>query len=476
MLFRRFADRAGLSMEGRDFLVANLDPMHDHLLTDLKGWPDVESAPSVVRCFKQSLQITNEIEGHPNWDCLINNWPMIQNYQAQFYNRNVAPVGGNNSISSITDPANPAFIGGTTVYEVPTGEDFTIGSGDCLFAGMLDSSTLGLGQEPGRIIGMGIEVINNTAPINAQGTVTVWRQPLPHSEPSLYQMPDVTGLGGAYRQQAVNGTLYPNPPLNLGKAMLLAGSRQWKATEGAYIVIAALGQDNPPLVTSYVQPFFIQGLLDTDTDVVNATNLLGPQAIIGGTTTTNTIWEGVRLNPVHQGGIYFTGLSPTSSLTLNVNTYYETFPSVYSDLVTLARPSCVYDPCALEMLSRVLSDLSVGVPAGENWDGEWWADVVEKISSFLPAIGAGLGGVPGGALGTALGGAGASLGSYLRAQGDTAGSKGKQKKVKKVKGPPPVPSRKNDTYRAQNQAIIQERQARKRLARNAQRRARRKVQ
>jgi len=463
----------GLSEEGRDFLVANLDPMHDHLLSNLKGWPDVESAPSVVRCFKQSLQIQNQIEGDPVWDCLINTWPMIQNYQAAYYTRNVPPVGGNNAVNAVITPANQAFIGGVTAYEAPSGTDFTIGTGACLFAGMLDSSTLGLGQEPGRLIGMGVEVINNTAPINAQGTVSVWRQPLPHSEPFLVEMPDVTGLGGVVRQHFVNGTLYPNPPLNLGQAMLLAGSRQWKATEGAYVVVPFLGQDNPPLVTSYVQPFFIQGLLDTDTDTTNVLNLLGPVPVATGSASFPDHWQGVRLNPVHMSGMYFTGLSPTSTLTLNVNTYYETFPSVYSDLVTLARPSCVYDHLALECLSRVLSDMSVGVPANENWDGEWWADVVEKLSTFLPAIGTALGGPAGGALGATLGTAGSALGGYLRSQGDTAGSNGKKRRGKKA-GAQAQPAQPKKKRQAQGRQQLSMAEVAERSALKKERRARNK--
>jgi len=408
--------------------------MHDHLLTDLKGWPDVESAPSVVRCFKQTVQIEvlGSITG--NWDCLINTWPMLQNYDAQFYTRNIAPQGGNNSVSSFTDPANTAAVGGVTIYECASGDNMSIGSGSCVNFGALDSHTLGLSQEPGRLIGMGIEAVNTTSTLNVQGSVTVFRQPLPHSEPFLLDLPPTPpptyNPATPYINHSVMATLYPNPPLNLAQAMLLAGSRQWKASEGAYVVVPFLGQDNPPLVTNYTQPFFIQGLLDTDTDTVNTTTLLGPQAITGGSSAQPTIWGGQRLNPVHMAGIYFSGLSQASTLSLNVNIYYETFPSTYSDLVTLAKPSCVYDSCALELLSRVLSDMAVGVPASENWDGEWWADVVSKLSSFLPQVGMVLGGPGGGALGTAGAGAGQALAAYLRSAGDTAGSNGKQKKQK----------------------------------------------
>jgi len=243
-------------------------------------------------------------------------------------------------------------------------------------------------------------------------------------------VPDTIGnnpfVVGPYVQHAVNGTLYNMPPSSLAQAMLLSGSRQWKAIDGAYVVVPFLGQDNPPTVVSYTQPFFEGNALDTDADVVNTTTLCGPEAIIGGTSTQPAIWEGVRLEPTHMAGIIFTGLSPTSTLTLNVNMYYETFPSPYSELVTLARPSCVYDSAALELLSSVLSSVPVGVPAGENWDGEWWADIVDLLLPLAPAVGAVLGGPAGAALGSVATGVGSSISSYMRAPASTAGKTGAQ--------------------------------------------------
>jgi len=110
--------------------------------------------------------------------------------------------------------------------------------------------------------------------------------------------------------------------------------------------------------------------------------------------------------PLHMGGAIFTGLSDTTTLTLNVNTFHESFPSpAENDILVLATPSATYDPVALEMFSHSLSSMPVGVPASENGLGDWFLGAVADAAEFLaplavalgqPVIGAGL--VAGGAL------------------------------------------------------------------------------
>jgi hypothetical protein len=417
------ANRIGLSEEGKDFLVACLDPMHDNLLPNLKGWPDVESAPSVIRCFKQSMTVAVPAGvGAVPWDCHINGWPFLEGYSSTTYNRSPAPAGGNNAVVSVTAPTNANPIGGVTAYGLATGNNFVLGAAQTFLANSMNSTPFNL-TDVGRVIGYGIEVVNTTAPINAQGTATVYRQPLGHSIPSTFTLPGTTEHGFC------TATVMSAPPNNLQEAMLLSGTRQWKAVDGAYVVAAFLGQDNPPMSAAYTQPWFVNGALDTDVvAVVNSSPCFGPIAtVVGGILAQPWVMPAIRMHPIHMPGIIMSGLSATSTLTVNWNVFYETFPNTSSDLVTLARPSCVYDSMALHLLSSILSDIPVGVQSEDNWDGEWWANVVEKLSGFAPAIGAALGGPAGAALGTAMSGAGVALGSYLRAPGDTSG-KGRGKK------------------------------------------------
>lgn len=404
----KLASRTGLTEEGRDFLIACLDPMHDNQLTNLKGWPDVESAPSVVRCFKQSVSISEPagLASAPVWDLYISTWPSLEALTAGTYNR-VPPVGGNNSVTAIAPTTNPATIGGVNGYAVSANGQCNIGSSGVFQAFSLDGTAFNL-TDPGRVIGVGLEVVNTTSDLNRQGTCTVWRQPQGRSTSSVYTLPGTTEHGFVSLSQ---NSL---PPNTIANALLLAGSKQWKAAEGAYLVACFSGQDNPPRSAAYDSPVFLT-TLDTDSRTpVNTTSMLGPTPVqSGGTLGQPYIMAPSRTVPTHTMGVIFSGLSSTTTLTLNWNVYYESFPNPTSDLVTLARPSCVYDPVALELLSRIMNTMPVGVPSEQNFDGEWFANIVNTLSSFAPVLGSVLGGPAGAALGTAVGTAGKALGAYL---------------------------------------------------------------
>jgi hypothetical protein len=328
------------------------------------------------------------------------------------------------------------------------------------------STTQFLLSDPGRLIGMGIEAVNTTAEIYKQGTTTVYRLPLSHKSSSVYAIPNTTS-GFSY----VSATSYPAPPRTVAEAMLLAGSRQWKASEGAYCVVPFMGQDNPPVATSYEQPWFLYPNQDFpgSSPLPNNNAFLGPTLVTTGVANTQpAIVKGFRHENTHMAGMIFAGLSDQSTITLNWNVYYESFPTPSSDLVTLARPSCVYDPVALELLSRVLNEVPVGVPADMNWDGEWFANIVNKLSDFAPMIGTALGGPAGGALGAAIGTAGKALGGYLAAPSPNAGvqkvvvqAKKQQPKVTIVREPRPARTVATMSQRELNRLADQQIAARK---------------
>jgi hypothetical protein len=86
-------------------------------------------------------------------------------------------------------------------------------------------------------------------------------------------------------------------------------------------------------------------------------------------------------------GAYYTGLSLQTTLQVRSIYYIERFPTpLDNNLVVLATPSPPFDPCALELYARTMGSLPVGVPSGENPLGEWFKDVVSKVSSFTTPI------------------------------------------------------------------------------------------
>lgn len=371
----KLVDGKVLSPSGYDFLISALDPMHDLQLKNLQGWPDLETAPSVVRCVKQSLTIKAPIDITGNWDCLIANWPWMDNKQFRLMTHN------NNTIGSAASGGSFP-LGGVQAWYNASGVPMTISSGSIGQVLLPDGYATGMS----RIVGQGIEVINSTAEIYKQGQVTVFRLPQPTRAPQTLSY--CKDLGTAITPQPISAVPVRFPPQSQAEAMILSGSRQWKASEGCYLVTAFSGEVNPATMVEYVQPM----MSDTDPaiDPNDQTAVFFPDK--SGASIVNPaclMWKGTKLYPLHTSGAFFTGLSKETTLTITVNTYVETFPAPDDVLAPLARPSAEYDPEALKVFSHALNSLPVGVPADMNGFGDWFAGVVSKVADWVsPALSA----------------------------------------------------------------------------------------
>lgn len=367
-----------LTPHGRDFLIAALDPMHDTQLPNLCGWPDLADQPSVVRVFKTSKTISGYDETQP-WDCVVRTLPILNASAVHTCNRI------QNNIYA-QDTANEYPIGPVVITAYEKGQSWS------LFPNTPPATwVMALPDEVasgnGRLIGMGVEVNNVTAEIYKQGTTTVWRTPQQQGRVSNWNSVLPTGNPTPYSVGSFSGRDVSWGPRNEQEAMLLSGSRQWKAADGAYCVVPFMSSDNPIEPAEYIEPMFrLDGGYDTaflteNTQTV-ATTLLSPGVHPGGVIPKAAL---MKWAPVHSTGMAFTGLSSQSSLTITVNYYYEYFPNASdTSLVTLAKPSASYDPVALELYSEALSALPVGVPAYMNGFGDWFAGIVSKLA---PTIG-----------------------------------------------------------------------------------------
>lgn len=382
--------------------------MHDNQLQSLTGWPDVESAPSVVRCIKQSMVLTSP-GGAPfpgNWDAYIALWPWLDNL---LFNRTTTRKN-----SQFTGPTGvPVPLGGLQAWAVGPGGnlDITTNSIGQLF---LDPA---FSQGVGRLIGAGIEVVNTTADLTRQGLVTVFRQAEPKEDASMW-----SGIDAASKYE-YTGQVFRRPPDSSKSALLYPGSRQWKAADGCYIVVAFNGQDNPSKSVNYVAPVVILGDDDLAGDVNTAITMYPTPlpALAGG---DNLPSPATKLYPIHMSGCIFSGLSPTTSLQVNLNLYYESFPAqTEQSILVLASPSATYDPVALGILSRAVNTLPVGVQASQNPEGEWFYDLASLVSEWAPKVGELMtaSGIPGaGLIGSGLGQAAKMAQGYMTAPGNTA--------------------------------------------------------
>lgn len=169
-----------LTPEGKNWLIAATDPFHDSPL-QLEGYPDLNISGSIVQCVKKSLQISvpSGISSSV-WDCNVVLWPMANSVAG------VAATCYNGAVVTTQSPATaPFFTGGLTACATASGHPtfFNANSGGA--TGIYDAGHLSLddGNDgymtgTGRVIGMGFEIYNTTAPLYRQGQLAVYRQPI----------------------------------------------------------------------------------------------------------------------------------------------------------------------------------------------------------------------------------------------------------------------------------------------------------
>lgn len=386
----RLVNEGTVSRCGADWLIAAIDPFHDKQLANLTGWPDLESGNSVVRCVKQSVTIARPatVPSTDNWDAHILMWPWLnsgRNLPAQFTST-VARSGQNFTYNQAT-PYGP--VGGVQAFGMAAGSDLNIlQAGTCREIGAMDlSNTYTAGA--GRLVGMGFEVHNTTAELNKQGAVCVYRQMANSRSPSTFNGLD--GTGAITKLYSLTGIPVRFPPLNTAQALLVQGSRQWDAKEGCYVVAAFNDAENPAYPIQPMVPIISASGTDDLEGAVSTSAFNFPRtsvALVGESETLDLqSAPNLRVHPVHQSGAIFTGLSPTTTLTINWNVYYESFPGLSQlDILPLARPSCEYDPDALDLFERILQDLPVGVKVIENGLGDWFLGAISDAAKFVSPL------------------------------------------------------------------------------------------
>jgi hypothetical protein len=436
-----------LTRQGRNWLIAALDPFHDTDLA-LDGYPDVLTASTVVQLVKEQIQIAVPTTGagavatNNNWDCSIVLAPCLlpTTYAG------TAPISATGVYSTGQAAlTTPITYGGLTYGAGPQGANMWASTGNLNPA--VTYATLNPIQYvkgSGRVIAMGFEVVNTTAEINKQGQVTSWRLPsrwTPSTVQFTYATTPPVTVPNTFQYSRL-------PPPNIANAQLLFGSRSWSAAEGAYVVSRQNSTEN---ITQLPGNFNTCFTLD-DNAAATATNIIDALGPATASASNFSDW----LLPYDISGVHFTGLSYSTSLTVNVRWFFERIPGpLETDIVVLATPSAPYDPLALEIYCQCLRDMPPGVMLKENPFGEWFSDVLGKVADWAPTIGKVLTPFfPGaGAIGTVVG-MGARAGSTAVAQASQRSSprnNGPPLPPRNIPAPPPMPRRQLTKPRQPNQ-------------------------
>lgn len=376
--------RGAITENGKAAVIARLNPFSDLPIQHLRGFPDYETAPSIVRTIRASTTISATGAGD---NIMIFTWP-IANVVETFL-----CVRRNAIIDQVIEDAGSDFkVGAVTISHYASLANMTLTSPT------LNNTPVGLDpvylHDSCRVIGMGVEVYDVTADLYKQGTLTLFQVPQSTSEPSVYVVGPDGFSGDTVLQTPVQGLPLKKFPTTLDQIMQLEGTRQWAAAEGAYIVTAFTGRDDFAGQPTYQTPLIYTGVTEAreevdflNTAAFNIGDWARPQV-----TDTSVVFLANKFMPCHSKGILLSGLNANSTFTINTVFYLESFPaSDDTALVTLARPSAELDEVALEMMSTAVQKLPIGVPVCENGLGDWFAEVVAEVAPWIGAAAKGLG-------------------------------------------------------------------------------------
>jgi hypothetical protein len=366
-LIDRLVGQRVVTQAGRDWLIAAIDPFHD---TDLnvRGYPDTNLSASVLQVVKQSVTISNQTTVDADWDCHIFSLPIT----------NTIALNGYSQSDNIlfNQGASLGNFGMLTVLQNPTGADggLTIGS-SCTNAYQL-SADPSYFTSTSRVVASGYEIVNTTADLYKQGQCTVYRMPQPPAQGVDYILASGTSSPTAVTG---GGSLYGlnSPPETTAQAFLLSGTRQWAAREGAYMI--------PTFSTSSLPPY-AEPNTGFDFGIIKAGPFIAASGSSGVGSITAFAQEAKHTNQ-NSSGVFLTGLSSSSTVTLTLNVYIEVFPSpIDTTLVVLGKPSPRYDLVAQEMYAECLCDMPSGVMVKENGLGDWFKNAVSRVSQWASPV------------------------------------------------------------------------------------------
>jgi hypothetical protein len=390
-LLERLVNQGKLTENGKAAFIAAVDPYHDMQIDHLRGWPDYETQPSVIRTVKSSLTVASAGEGS---SIVIQTWPVLDPVTYNLATRS------NNVVSAITPGASTDAFTAPVVVERFLGGDFQIAS-------RVDTADISpensFFDSNTRLIGMGVEVHDVSAEIYKQGTLTVTQFPQSQKMDNTINIAAITVSGVGHGTTTLATRQVNRHTTSLEAAMLFEGTRQWDCAQGCYAVVPFASSENPPVAPEYCQPLYFPYPTTDQTGAANTLAFRLP-ANTANASTFPMQYNCHRWAPVHSKCIFLTGLNEKSTFTINTIMYLETFPDLSvagTPLVTLARPSCPYDGLALKMISCAMQDLPIAVPVADNNMGDW---ILDAIDILLPIAGSFLGGAIGGPAGAAMGG------------------------------------------------------------------------
>jgi len=409
--------RQSISPDGWNWLLSSLDPFHD-FAHPLAGYPDLAGAPSVVLEITRTATIAGSQLGSGFMSCYLcpfsssvssananvraGNWDTINPPLANAGAGAFSPATPSTNATALSAYIiNDACITGDMVImtsPVPllgdpntNGINYTgVNPANAMLSPLVVASlTMPTGvvlrhgiTAPHRVIGAGFEVTNTTAPLYRSGSVVVYDSPSNWGSCDTFIAtplgPSPSVPDGDFAIAQAHFEVVMGPPTTLDQAILMPNSKQWAAEEGAYCMAKFSSMDNR--VSSATSNTGLSGYaFGQESNLLIAQQMTGINIHTTGlfqvpTNNQIQIFALGRYNcyPFNGVGSWFTGLDPiNTSMQVTVKWYLEVFPNTFfeQNLVPTTSPSAVYDPVALEVYARVVSQLPPGVPVKDNFLG-----------------------------------------------------------------------------------------------------------
>lgn len=398
-----------MTVEGMEWLICATDPFHDDRVR-CPGYPDLSTVNSVVQTFTATTSVTTG--GAGVWDLHVPFLPFTPTIigphtgvgGATVPNGGLiqAAMGMDGSTGNRAAPGVPfLYPGFNTIVCQTTGDDWVVPSGT-----ITNTSAISIPQKYAsghfRLIAAGVEIVNTTADLYKGGSISTYRAP---SSPKAGLVQSGFSIAGVGYSVGMPMAFISLPPSTQAQAAIYTDTRTWAAEDGAY-VIATMSDTENPYVTLSPGDVVLKQDLDSASLVklynLGQTQNIWTSADINITTGTNGTRGIANCSPLPftSTGAILAGLNPNSTIQITVRYYLERIPALYEpDLLSMCQLPPAFDGTALEIYSRCLAQMPVGVPVAQNPLGEWFSSVVDTVMSVAPKIGSFLQGV-----GNALGG------------------------------------------------------------------------
>lgn len=408
-----------MTTPGMEWLIAATDPFHDDRVR-CPGYPDMSTVNSVVQTYTTTQNVSVSGATAP-WDmhlCFIpvSASPIYPNSGTYPFVPNSYTFDGQYRAAAAT---NPGLLPGWNIIACDTaGDDWYAPSGTVTnYPGVHIPSKYCSGHY--RLVGTGAEVVNTTAELYKGGSLTVYRAPSSEEDGTLTYS---TVTGSLTRRNSTGGldpkksseeematTTYLKlpvrnialPPTSQAEAAIYTDSRTWSAVDGAYVIATQNNMSNPFLTVenndvsirkTYDATSTYAHLVNGDWAPIWTSNTHTPFGANSGVTPQSG--SGVKVLPFDNCGLVAAGLNQNSTMQVTVRYYFERIPATTEpDLLAMAQVPPAFDGTAMEIYSRCLSEMPVGVPQNENPLGEWFSSVLDTIKGIAPKLGGVISGV-----------------------------------------------------------------------------------